>query len=149
MILYVESSAALAWLFAEQRGDDVVAALRTADHVIASDLLFVECDRACIRVGTLGVLMPEHAAAVRTRLARVAAHWDTMRISASVIERSRQPFPIEPVRSLDAIHLATALEARSVLPNLRVLSLDMRVRDNALRLGFEVVPQLREAMPQG
>jgi len=141
MILYLESSAALAWLFAEQRGDGVAIALRAADHVIASDLLFVECDRACIRVETLGGLMPGPAAAVRTRLARVAAHWETMRISASVITRSRQPFPVEPVRSLDAIHLATALEVRTVVPDVRVLSLDARVRDNALGLGFEVVPQ--------
>jgi len=44
------------------------------------------------------------------------------------------------VRSLDAIHLASALSARPVLPEMRVLSLDTRVRENALKLGFEVLP---------
>ncbi len=58
----------------------------------------------------------------------------------SVVERSRQPFPVEPVRSLDAIHLSSALEARRALPGLHVLSLDDRVRQNALKPGFEVVP---------
>ena len=50
------------------------------------------------------------------------------------------PFPGEPIRALDAIHLATALVIRDIYPDLRVLSLDQRVRQNAVALGFEVVP---------
>ena len=140
MILYAESSAVLAWLLAEPEAEKVALALRDADHVIVSDLLFVECDRACIRAETLGALTAQQAASVRTRLARIGAHWETLRLSSSVIERSRQPFPIEPVRSLGAIHLSSALNARPHLPELLVLSLDDRVRRNALKLGFEVVP---------
>ncbi len=140
MILYAESSAVLAWLLAEPEGEKVALALRDADHVIVSDLLFVECDRACIRAETLGALTSRKAAAVRSRLARVGAHWETLRLSPTVIERSRQPFPIEPVRSLDAIHLSSALDARLALPEIQVLSLDQRVRKNAVKLGFEVIP---------
>jgi len=140
MIVYAESSAVLAWLLAEPAGNDVALALQDAGHVIVSDLLFVECDRACIRAETLGALTPLQAASVRARLARVGAHWETLRLSSAVIERSRQPFPVEPVRSLDAIHLASALHVRPALPEMRVLSLDGRVRGNALKLGFEVLP---------
>ena len=140
MILYAESSAVLAWLLAEPEGEKVALALRAADHVIVSDLLFVECDRACIRAETLAALTPGQAAAVRARLARVGAHWETLRLSPPVIERSRQPFPVEPVRSLDAIHLSSALDVRPALPEIQVLSLDERVRRNALKLGFEVIP---------
>ncbi len=140
MILYAESSAVLAWLLAEPDGEKVALALRDADHVIVSDLLFVECDRACIRAETVGALTPGQAASVRARLARVGAHWETLRLSPAVIERSRQPFPVEPVRSLDAIHLSSALYARPALPEMLVLSLDERLRSNALKLGFEVVP---------
>ncbi len=140
MILYAESSAVLAWLLAEPEGKQVAAVLRKAAHVIVSDLLFVECDRACIRAEALGALTPRPAAAVRARLATVGAHWETLRLSPTVIERSRQPFPVEPVRSLDAIHLSSALDARANLPGMLVLSLDDRVRRNALKLGFEIVP---------
>ncbi len=140
MILYAESSAVLAWLMAEPAGKKVALALRDADHVIVSDLLFIECDRACIRAEALGALTPRRAAAVRARLAGVGAHWETLRLSPTIIERSRQPFPVEPVRSLDAIHLSSALDARPALPGLQVLSLDERVRRNALKLGFEVKP---------
>lgn len=140
MILYAESSAVLAWLLAEPEGEDVARILAGAAHVIVSDLLFVECDRARIRAETIDALSAPDSTAVRTRLVEASAHWTTMRVSAPVVDRSRQPFPVEPIRSLDAIHLASALEARAVLPELRITSLDGRVRDNAARLGFELAP---------
>ena len=56
--------------------------------------------------------------------------------------RSEMPiwFPSEPIRSLDAIHLATAVLARSLVPDLTVLSLDERVRRSAEQMGFRVLP---------
>ena len=140
MILCAESSAVLAWLLAEPEGEQVATALRAADYVIVSDLLFVECDRACIRAETLGALTTRQVASVRDQLARVGAHWETLRLSSSVLERSRQPFPDEPVRSLDALHLASALDARAALPGMQILSLDERIRTNAAKLGFAVIP---------
>ena len=56
------------------------------------------------------------------------------------MEFARGPFPGELIRAPDAIHLATALVIRDIYPDLRVLSLDQRVRQNAVALGFEVVP---------
>jgi hypothetical protein len=41
---------------------------------------------------------------------------------------------------LDALHLASALAARSVISDIALLSLDRRVRDNGAALGFDVVP---------
>lgn len=57
-----------------------------------------------------------------------------------MIDRATRPFPIEPVRTLDALHLGTALLARSAAPGLRLLTLDQRVRENGQRLGFETLP---------
>ncbi|MBI3795873.1 MAG: hypothetical protein HY268_02755 [Deltaproteobacteria bacterium] len=48
--------------------------------------------------------------------------------------------PLEPVRTLDAIHLASALFLRESFPDLLILSTDERVRHNALPLGFDVLP---------
>jgi len=50
------------------------------------------------------------------------------------------PFPVEPIRTLDAIHLASAILARAAVPDLALLSLDERVRANGRALGFTVLP---------
>lgn len=119
----------------------VRAALAGAEAVIASDLTLLECDRGLIRAVALGVLARDRASRLHGRLATTAVHWRLMPIAREIITRARQPFPEEPVRSLDAIHLAGALLAADVLPDFGVLSLDRRVRAAASGLGLRVVPE--------
>lgn len=64
-----------------------------------------------------------------------------MPISEEILSRARQPFPGEPIRSLDAIHLASVLVAAGSLPDVGLLSLDRRVRTAGTRLGLPVVPE--------
>jgi predicted nucleic acid-binding protein len=86
-------------------------------------------------------LLPEAVAGERRGvLARTADHWVVFELDAEVTERARRPFPAEPIRTLDAIHLATAVLARSLVPDLTVLSLDERVRRSAEQMGFRVLP---------
>jgi predicted nucleic acid-binding protein len=85
-------------------------------------------------------LREAHAADLRAHLATVSSHWTLMRIGSEVVDRARQPFPGPSVRTLDAIHLASLLVARSAVPGLTLLSLDSRVRDAATQLGIEVRP---------
>lgn len=144
MTLYAESSAVLAWLLGEPSGEAMGATLAAADQVIASDLLLVECDRALIRAVGLQALADIDATEAHGKLARVSSHWHRLRVSAEIIDRSRQPFPVEPVRSLDALHLASALYARSFLKEIELLSLDGRIRDNGRKLGFVLLPQAIE-----
>ncbi|HUP51077.1 MAG TPA: hypothetical protein VM198_01275 [Longimicrobiales bacterium] len=47
--LYAESSAVLAWLLGDDRGDEVGRALADARGVVASELTRVECERVLIR----------------------------------------------------------------------------------------------------
>lgn len=140
MIVYAESSAVVTWLLAEERCDEVAAILESAEHVVVSDLLFVECDRAFIRALTVDRLEDRQYAALRQELVDFSSHWETQRLSQVVLDRSRQPFPLEPVRTLDALHLASALRANALSPGVCVLSLDQRIRDNAAKLGLDVVP---------
>lgn len=53
---------------------------------------------------------------------------------------ARQPFPREPIRALDAIHLASTLTARSAVRHMVLLSLDDRIRAAARIMGLDVVP---------
>jgi predicted nucleic acid-binding protein len=62
-------------------------------------------------------------------------------MDGAVVDRARQPFPAEPIRTLDALHLATAVQARSLVPDLALLSLDRRVRACARAMGFELLPE--------
>ena len=142
--LYAESSAVLSWLLGQPLGDAVCRSFQRAAGVFTSDLTLVEADRTLHRLAAVGELDLGDAAAVRARLEDVAATWVIHRITPRVVDRSRGAFPREPIRSLDAIHLATALVIRDVQPNLSVLSLDQRIRENAAALGFEVTPVARE-----
>ena len=139
-LLYAESSAVLAWLLGEPEGEEVAGALRAADGVIASDLTLVECERVLIRAWSTGLITEVERVGQSGALARTADHWTRLRVDEEVVERARRPFPVEPVRTLDALHLASALVARSAASRLKILTLDQRVRENAERLGFVTVP---------
>ena len=130
----------LSWLLGEARGDDARACLAAADLVLASSLTLVECDRVLIRATVMGALDEAVAGERRSRLARAAEHWILFDLDAAIVERARQPVPREPVRTLDALHLATATVARSLVPDLLLLSLDERVRDAGRLLGLGLLP---------
>jgi predicted nucleic acid-binding protein len=140
MSLYAESSAVLAWLLDEETAPAVRECLATEQVVVASDLTLIECDRVLHRAAVLGELNEADAADRRAHLANVVSHWTLLRISPEVVERARQPFPGDPIRTLDAIHLASLLVARSALSGLALLSLDVRVRAAAARLGIDQLP---------
>lgn len=140
MIVYAESSAVLAWLLGDERGGDAAGALAEAEGVVASDLTLVECERVLIRAWSTGLMTEAEGADHRAVLARAASHWTRLRVDDAVVERALRPFPVEPVRTLDALHLGSALVARSAAPGLRVLTLDQRVRENAERLGLAPLP---------
>ena len=130
----------LAWLLDNEGGEDVQARLSAAELVLTSDLTLIECDRVIHRASALGGRNEADALRRRTLLATAAEHWAVFAIDGEMVERARRPFPREPLRTLDAIHVATALAVRSLVSELRLLSLDDRIRRNAVDLGFEVVP---------
>jgi predicted nucleic acid-binding protein len=140
MSVYAESSAVLAWLLGEDPGDQVRSLLGAADAVITSDLTLVECDRALTRAAALHELPEADAADRRAHLAAASAHWHILRIGQDVVARAGRPFPGEPIRALDALHLASALVARSAVAGVGLLSLDLRIRSSARHLGFKVLP---------
>ncbi len=78
-------------------------------------------------------------------LARASVRWAVSEISPDVAARAGASFPVEPVRTRDAIHLASALLLRESLPDLTVLSTDDRVRRNCGLLGVPVLPVVSEA----
>jgi predicted nucleic acid-binding protein len=138
--IYAESSAVLAWLLGEESAPQVRGILGEAELVIASDLTLLECDRVLIRAVALGEIGEAAAGDRRAHLAAAAAHWHVLGLTAEIVDRARRPFPGEPIRTLDAIHLASALTARSAVAGVDLLSLDDRVRRTGAQLGFRLRP---------
>jgi predicted nucleic acid-binding protein len=115
-------------------------ALAAAEQVLTSDLTLVECDRALVRAEVVIGLGTMDVQRRRALLGATAAHWMVMPIGPAIIDRARRSFPSEPVRTLDALHLASALSVADVVENLTVLSLDRRVRSSAHALGLRLLP---------
>ncbi len=139
-VVYAESSAVLAWLLGEPGHDAVAGQLAKADQVVTSALTVIECSRALARARETKRVKPAEELAALRLLDQAAASWNIHDISDRVAERARGVFPREPVRTLDAIHLATAFVIAEALGELRVLSLDDRVRENAAAFGLTVIP---------
>jgi predicted nucleic acid-binding protein len=131
----------LAWLLGEEGDERVRDALASAEVVVASDLTLVESDRVLTRAVTTGQMREAQAADRRVTLNRAASHWVLFRMDEEIVERARRPFPVEPIRTLDALHLASAYVIRTLLPKLTLLSLDQRIRECGRALGFDVLPQ--------
>jgi len=140
VIVYAESSAVLAWLLGEPVAGKVREILAGADRVVSSTLTAVECTRGLARARESGRLSARDELATLRLLDVAESSWDVHDLSDRVLARARGRFPVEPVRTLDALHLATAAQFQEALRQVTILTLDERLRENAVRLGFEVRP---------
>ena len=105
-----------------------------------SALARTECRRAFLRAngdGRVGVRAVSRASGRLDTFVRASA---VVPVDPELLERAGERFPLEPVRTLDAIHLAALERIRGVAADLAVVSLDERVRANAAAMGFAIVP---------
>jgi uncharacterized protein len=138
--IYIESSAMLAWLFDEPGAAEVAAAVDEATTVATSLLTLVEGRRAVARgVGEKRISQ----AAARSHLALLSrwnAQWAIIPLTDGILERAGRGFPSEPVKTLDAIHLASARLFADSVPGAKLLSFDRRIIANAVPLGLPIAP---------
>ncbi len=134
--LYVETSAVLTWLLGQTHADDVRARVDAAEVVMTSSLTFAETERAVVRAESERLIRAADGQRLRGLLQRASSGWMRMTVSEDILARAGRPFPVEPVRTLDAIHLATALAFTRAFSDLQLLSFDRRLLDNARALGI-------------
>jgi predicted nucleic acid-binding protein len=136
--LYIESSALLRALL---DGDEAArAAIDGSDALCASELTFLEAVRAIIRAKRTKRITPRAAREVLREIAALERECDLVAIEHNVLRRAREEFPVEPVRTHDAIHLATIRMLDEELGDTVVASCDDRVRDNVAAFGVPLVP---------
>lgn len=131
---YIETSALLAAIL--DRNPEAVGAIRADGLRIASALTFAEAGRVIVRGARAGVLSPRKQQAATRALRAFERRCHVVAITPEILSRVRLPFPVEPVRTLDAIHLATA-EALGEPPILvTIVTRDARVERVAKALGY-------------
>jgi predicted nucleic acid-binding protein len=140
MIVYLESSAVLSWLLGEPDADRVTHVLAQAERVTTSALTSVECARALVRARHSRRLTPSEELATREILETAERSWDVLSLGDDVLQRARAPLPADPVRTLDALHVCSAMLLRDTIGPLAFVSLDVRVRSCAEQQGFVVLP---------
>jgi hypothetical protein len=135
-IRYIETSALLAALL---EGDAAARrSLRRRGALITSALTFVEARRGLVRARHDARLTADQERAALRGVARLRARCIVVAVTEDVLARSGRPFPVEPVRTLDAIHLATVALAADAPELATVMTRDARVRANAVALGYAV-----------
>lgn len=133
---YIESSALVAALF--ERDSIAVRSLEFPRRRVTSALTFAEVTRAVLRGRRAGRLSVEDERAAVAALQLFQQRSTVITISEEVLARAGRPFPAEPVRTLDAIHLAS-LEQLGGPPQLvTIVTRDARIRKNAIALGYNV-----------
>jgi hypothetical protein len=136
--IYAETSAVLRVLL---EGDARLAtALADAPVLVTSDLTLVEADRALRRARLGGRLDARGFSNGQQWLIRFARSCHVLALNTGVIDRAKRDFPVEPVRTLDGLHLATLQMWDETVGPVSVLSTDNRVRANAAAWGLSLVP---------
>jgi predicted nucleic acid-binding protein len=132
----MESSALVAALLENDAA--ALKPLRAGTQYVTSALTFAEVGRAIVRARATGRLTAaEEQAAVRA-LRIFERRCFILDVETVVLARVRRPFPVEPIRTLDAVHLATVEQLGEPPQVVTMVTRDVRVRDNARALGYIV-----------
>ena len=135
-VLYLETSALLSWLFNESDALKIIERVNRTDLIVTSVLIRVETVRAINRALNENLITEDQHKNLIRNFEDQLKSWFTMSIDDAVLDGASKGFPVEPERSLDAIHLATALEYKKLYPELKILSLDNRIIRNAEVMGM-------------
>ena len=101
--------------------------LAEAPTLLTSRLSRVEGARALLRLRREGRVGETALADAARCLAELWARCEIWELTKTVCDLAAQVAPLHPLRTLDALHLATFLEARLRFPDLEILMTDQRL----------------------
>lgn len=133
---YIESSALVAALLEKDAG--ALKSVRTRGRKVTSALTIAETARAILRARAAARLTADEERTAVRALRRFERRCYLVAVTDTVLARVRRPFPVEPIRTLDAVHLATAELLGEPPPLVTVVTRDVRVRATAESLGYAV-----------
>ena len=133
---YIESSALVAALL--ENDTAVAKKVARGTQQVTSALTLAEAGRAIIRARATGRLTADEEKAAVRALRTFQRRCFVLDVDRAVLDRVRHRFPVEPIRTLDAVHLATAELLGEAPPLVTIVTRDDRVRKNAEALGYTV-----------
>ncbi len=118
-------------------GDDRLLRIPEGAELASSRLLWVETRRVLDRCLRTGALDPSQAVRTRQAFEETAQGITQLRITEAILRRAEESFPLT-IRTLDAIHLATALTwgGESTHEEFELWTLDLQFNQCAAALGI-------------
>ena len=135
MTAYLDSSVLLRHILL---GEESIRHALEFPRVVSSELIEIECRRVLHRCRLAGELTDESLAVARERLDEVLAGIDLLEMSRQIKQRAMDPFPVN-VRTLDALHVATALLVGEDAGGVALFSHDEGMNRCARSLGINAV----------
>lgn len=126
--------------YVEEAGSAQARALLGRHPVVSSVIAGVEAAAAIARRRADGDLASAETARVFARLSEDRAHWRLVAVGPLVLDRAEDLVRNAVLRSLDAIHIASALTVQGASgERVPFVTADRRQREAASRAGLEVV----------
>jgi predicted nucleic acid-binding protein len=134
VVAYLDSSVILRHIL---MGEIAIHHALACNRVVASELVEIECRRVIHRYRMDGNLSDDGFVSATDRLRSVMTGITLLALTSSVKQRAMGAFPVT-VKTLDALHLATALAFADSLPgeSLLMFSHDTVLNRCAVALGF-------------
>ena len=129
--LYVDTSAVLRAIVEKGTSPAVETRIRDATALVTSRLSQVEASRAIHRLRQLDKAPETKLADAERQIGALWARCELWELTAAVCEMARNLAPAKPLRTLDALHLATFVLARQKIADLELLTVDDRLQNAA------------------
>ncbi len=129
--LYLDTSAVLRAVLEGGTTPAMEEAIAAAGILVTSRLSLVEAARALMRLRITGKATEVQLADTGRQLDALWARCEIWELTGLVCETASQVAPGNPLRTLDALHLATYLLARRRIPDLELLTADRRLSEAA------------------
>jgi predicted nucleic acid-binding protein len=133
--IYVDSSVVLRIVLGEPKP---LREWSRITEALSSELVRVECLRVLDRIRMTGLVDDDELARRRSTALEIISAIELVRVNRAVLDRAAEPFPTL-IRTLDAIHLSSALLVRARDPAVRVATHDRDQATAARALGFRVI----------
>lgn len=139
MWAYVDTSALVKRYVDEAGRRELLQLLRRCD-VVVSAILPVELRSAFSRRAREGALDVARLPGILNRVAADRAYWTLIDVGAEVLAAAETLVATHPLRTLDAIHVASAqlFAVRAAAPTLTFVSADRRQTEAAAAVGLAV-----------
>lgn len=144
MICYYDSSILLSAILEQRPKDELASCWDDVEIRLSSTLLKLECIVGIRRAGTVQNIEPD-SKWVKSRLEILNEYLTEIyfrRVDDDIEEVVRNNSELSDCRTLDAVHVATALYLKPHLDEpITIVSLDNRLRRVAATFGFALLPE--------